>query len=167
MINRTNTIWYSTFCFLNNPSQSCTCNCNLDWKKELLLNFTSYWQENKVYFGEFSENDWMKFSLIVNAGRQMMDSSLVLVLLVVTPLCLADNSATVPMTKTHTWSGNFEGHFILPITHGDLIGWEAIITFNVPVTDIQVRSYLDDQSKFIIETSIFLFWYTHILMQGT
>uniref|UniRef100_K1QJR7 Endoglucanase n=1 Tax=Magallana gigas TaxID=29159 RepID=K1QJR7_MAGGI len=67
----------------------------------------------------------------------MMDSSLVLVLLVVTPLCLADNSATVPMTKTHTWSGNFEGHFILPITHGDLIGWEAIITFNVPVTDIQ------------------------------
>lgn len=167
MINRTNTIWYSTFCFLNNSSQSCTCNCNLDWKKELLLNFTSYWQENKVYFGEFSENDWMKFSLIVNAGRQMMDSSLVLVLLVVTPLCLADNSATVPMTKTHTWSGNFEGHFILPITHGDLIGWEAIITFNVPVTDIQVRSYLDDQSKFIIETSIFLFWYTHVLMRGT
>lgn len=104
----------------------------------------------------------MKFSLIVNAGRQMMDSSLVLVLLVVTPLCLADNSATVPMTKTHTWSGNFEGHFILPITHGDLIGWEAIITFNVPVTDIQVRSYLADKSRPIIETSIFRISCKHI-----
>lgn len=80
----------------------------------------------------------------------MMDSSLVLALLVVTPLCLADNSATVPMTKTHTWSGNFEGHFILPITHGDLIGWEAIITFNVPVTDIQVITYLADQSHLCI-----------------
>ncbi|XP_061163624.1 endoglucanase 4-like [Saccostrea echinata] len=58
------------------------------------------------------------------------------ILLLFTP-CLADNSATVPMTKTHAWSGNFEGHFILPITHGDLIGWEAIITFNIPVTNIQ------------------------------
>lgn len=87
-----------------------------------------------------------------------MDSNLVLVLLVITPLCLADNSATVPMTKTHIWSGNFEGHFILPITHGDLIGWEAIITFNVPVTNIQVRSYLADQSMPIIKSSIFLFF---------
>ena len=70
-----------------------------------------------------------------------MDLSPILLGLLVLPLCQGDNSATVPMTKTHTWSGNFEVHFILPITHGDLIGWEAIITFNVPVTNIQVRKY--------------------------
>lgn len=101
--------------------------------------------------------------MIVNAGRQVMDSNLVLVLLVITPLCLADNSATVPMTKTHTWSGNFEGHFILPITHGDLIGWEAIITFNVPVTNIQVRSYLADQSRLIL---IYFAFHAHICINA-
>ncbi|KAK3102082.1 hypothetical protein FSP39_008602 [Pinctada imbricata] len=63
--------------------------------------------------------------------------SLLVLLAAVFTVSYADNSATVQMTKLHEWSGNFEGHFILPINDGDLIGWEAIIKFSGPVTNIR------------------------------
>ena len=57
------------------------------------------------------------------------------------PALVIATDITVPMTQiSDQHNGLFEGHLKFALTE-EVIGWEVIVTFSVPVTGITVRYY--------------------------
>jgi len=58
------------------------------------------------------------------------------------PALVIATDITVPMTQIRDLhNGLFEGHLKFALTE-EVIGWEVIVTFSVPVTGITVRYYM-------------------------